>query len=206
MKKLVVLLLASLIASSAFAVVDPDPNSCGVYFDVTADNNCYTIGASIPFYAYVILTNTTAPSISAYEVGYRNVVPAGMEAMLFRLNSLIANGAVSGLDLGDSSNILEGDHIVGLASPIVASPAVVLHAWQFMLLSPALTMEMFIGSASQSSIPGPFPVVLNADTSTLFQTALSTGSPDLPVATVNIADCVVGVEDVSFGSVKSLFR
>jgi hypothetical protein len=204
MKKLVVLLLASLVASSAFAVVDPDPNSCGIYFDVTAENNCATATPSVPFWSYLILTNTTAPAISAYEVGYVNVVPAGSESLVFRLASLIANGGVSGIDLGDSSNTLEGDHIVGLAAPIVAGPAVVLHAWQYMLLGP-FSMEMFIGSASPSSIPGPFPVILNADTSTLFQTALSTGSPDLPVATVN-TECVVGTEDVSFGSVKSLFR
>jgi hypothetical protein len=204
MKKLVVLLLASLIASSAFAVVDPDPNSCGIYFDLTADNNCLTTGPSIPFFAYLILTNTTAPAVSAYEVGYRNVVPAGMEGLLFRLASSIANGAVSGLDLGNSTNILEGDHIVGLAAPIITGPATVLHAWQYMLLS-TFSMEMFIGSASQSSIPGTFPVILNAANSTLFTAGQSTGGVDTPVATVNLP-CVVGVEDASFGSVKSLFR
>ena len=207
MKKLVVLLLAALVASSAFAVEDPDPNGIGVYFDLTADDNCMFIGASIPFNAYLILTNTDAPTVSAYEVGYTNVVPAGMESMLFRLESSIANGEVSGLDLGDSSDILAGDHIVGLAAPIVAGPATVLHAWQFMLLNEAVTMEMFISSASQSSIPGIYPVILNADTSTLFQAYHSSGlDGDLAVATVNIEDCVVGVEEASFGSVKSLFR
>lgn len=208
MKKLVVLLLATLVASSAFAVVDPDPNGIGVYFDTNADDNCLMIGASIPFNAYLILTNTTAPTVSAYEVGYINVVPAGMEGMLFRLASTIANGAVSGLDLGDSSNILEGDHIVGLAAPLVASEATVLHAWQFMLLSPAVTMEMFISSASQSSIPGIYPVILNADDSTLFQAYHSSGlEGDMAVAKVNMGeDCVVSVEEASFGSVKSLFR
>jgi hypothetical protein len=207
MKKLVVLLLAILVASSAFAVVDPDPNGVGIYFDLTADDNCKMTGPSIPFNAYLILTNTDAPSISAYEVGYRIVVPAGMEGLVFRLASTIANGAVGGLDLGDSSNILEGDHIVGLAAPLVAGPATVLHAWQYMILSPTVTMEMFISSASQSSIEGIYPVILNSATSTLFQAFHSSGiAGDLPVATVNIIDCVVGVEEASFGSVKSLFR
>jgi hypothetical protein len=207
MKKLVVLLLASLIASSAFAVVDPDPNGIGIYFDLTADDNCLMVDANVPFNAYLILTNTDAPTVSAYEVGYLNMVPAGMEGLLFRLASTIANGAVSGLDLGDSSDILEGDHIVGLASPLVAGPATVLHAWQFLLLSPMMTMEMYISSASQSSIEGIYPVILNAETSTLFQAFHSSGiEGNLPVATVNIDDCVVGVEDASFGSVKSLFR
>jgi hypothetical protein len=207
MKKLVVLLLASLIASSAFAVMDPDPNGIGIYFDLTADDNCKMVGASMPFNAYLILTNTDAPTVSAYEVGYLNVVPAGMESLLFRLSSLIANGVVSGLDLGNSSNILDGDHIVGLAAPLVSGPATVLHAWQYMLLSPTVTMEMFISSASQSSIEGIYPVILNAETSTLFQAYHSTGiAGDMPVATVNLEPCVVGVENASFGSVKSLFR
>ena len=43
MKKLVVLLLASLVATSAFAVIDPDPNMMGVYFDRNADQNCSTV-------------------------------------------------------------------------------------------------------------------------------------------------------------------
>jgi len=205
MKKLVVLLLVSLMAGSAFAVTDPDPDMIGIYFDLNANDNCKVIGPSIPFNAYLILTNTTAPAVSAYEVGYTNVVPSGMESMLFRLASTIANGAVSGLDLGDSSDILAGDHIVGLAAPLQAGPATVLHAWQFMILSPDLTMEMFIGAASQSSLPGTFPVILNASDSTLFTAGQSTGGIDTPVATVNLP-CVVGVEDASFGSVKSLFR
>ncbi len=206
MKKLVVLLLASLIASSAFAVVDPDPNGIGIYFDVTANETSLTINPSIPFNAYLILTNTDAPAISAYEVGYRNVVPAGMEGLLFRLASTIANGVVTGLDLGDSSDILAGDHIVGLAAPLVAGPATVLHAWQYMILSPDMTMEMYISAASQSSLPGIYPVILNSDSSTLFQAYHSTGiDGDLPVAGVN-GPVPVAVEDASFGSVKSLFR
>ena len=37
MKKLVLMLMASLlVASSAFAVVDPDPNMLGIYFDESA--------------------------------------------------------------------------------------------------------------------------------------------------------------------------
>ncbi len=206
MKKLVVILLVSMMAASAFAVTDPDPNMIGIYFDLNANDNCLTIGPSIPFNAYLILTNSTAPTISAYEVGYMNVVPAGQESLLFRLASTIANGTVGGLDLGDSSDILAGDHIVGLAAPLQAGPATVLHAWQYMVLDPTVTMEMFLASASQSSLPGPFPVILNAADSTLFQAGQSTGGPDIPVATVNIVDCVVGVEDASFGSVKSLFR
>ena len=204
MKKLVVLLLASLVATSAFAVIDPDDDMMGIYFDVNADNNCLPAqGPSIPFFTYIILTNTTAPAINAYELGLNVVPPAGMETMIFRLASTIANGVVSGVDVG-TNDALGGDYIVGLAAPLPAQAAVVLHSFQYMLLA-VMPVEFYIGASSAPSIPGDYPVVQNAEGSILMQIGQSTGGPDVPVATVN-GDCVVGVEDASFGSVKSLFR
>jgi hypothetical protein len=209
MKKLVVLFLACVVATSAFAVIDPDPNSIGIYFDLNADTNCSDQSVSVPFMAYLILTNTTAPTVSAYEVGYLNVGPG--PGQLFRLSSLIANGDMTGLDLGENGDPMMGDHIVGLSSPIPGNPATVLHSWNYMLLA-QVGMEMYISAASQSSLEGPFPVILNANGNILFNAFHSTGGPPtpdgdpgIPVATVN-GDCVVGTEAVSFGSVKSLFR
>ena len=122
MKKLVILLLASLIATSAFAVIDPDPDMMGIYFDVDADINCFTTPANVLFFAYLILTNTTAPAINAYELGVVNAVPAGMEGMIFRLASNIANLVVPGVNVG-VNDALGGDYIVGLAEPLPAQPA-----------------------------------------------------------------------------------
>lgn len=204
MRKLIVILLASLIASSSLAVIDPEPNMIGIYFDPDADYHCAYMGPNIPLTAYLILTNTTAPTVVAYELAYTNVVPAGMEDLFVRTSSLIANGVVSGLDLGDSSNFLAGEHIVGLASPIMCTPATVLHTWRFEILASNVTVEMFISSTSFPSIPGPFPVIMTWD-GTIFTAGQSTGGPDIPVASINV-DCAVGVEESSFGSVKSLFR
>ena len=205
MKKLIILLLASLVATSSFAVIDPDDDMMGIYFDMNADSNCLTIGASVPFFTYLILTNTTAPAINAYELGKVNVVPVGMEGMIFRLSSNIANNVVSGVDVG-ANNALGGDYIVGLAAPLPAQPALILHSWQYMLLA-VIPVEMYIGSSSAPSIPGDFPVVQNAEGSILMQIGQSTGGIGNPVATVNVSGpCVVGVEEVSFGSVKSLYR
>ncbi len=207
MKKLVVLLLVSLMATSAFAVVDPDDDMIGIYFDMNADDNCLIIGASLPFMAYIVTTNPTAPAISAYELGYRIVVPTGMEGFLFRLASTIANGVTTGLNLGNETDVLEGTYIVGLAEGLPGDPATVLHSWQFMLLSPLVTMEFYLSSIPvDPSIPGDYPVLLNDVTKVLYQAGQSTGGPDTPVATVNFENCVVGVENASFGSVKSLFR
>ena len=203
MKKLVVLLLATLIATSAFAVIDPDPDMVGIYFDTTADENCLMTGASIPFFAYFVATNPTPGEINAYEFGFNNAVPAGMEGMVFMLASNVANGAAEGIDVG-SHTPLGGDYIVGLASALPATEATVLHSWQYMLLA-EIPVEMFIFESSKPSIPGPYPVLQDANGSVLYQVGQSTGGPDVPVATINL-ECVVGVEDASFGSVKSLFR
>ena len=205
MKYLAVLLMATLAATSALAVADPDPNVMGIYFDRNADENCYTTAASVPFFTYLILTNPTPQAINAYELGLEIVVPAGMESMFFQLATNIADGAVSGINVG-SPTALGGDYIVGLAGPIPAQPATILHSWQHMLLA-VIPVEYYIGASSAPSLPGDFPVAQDADGSILFSCGQSTGGPDVPVAVVNGAGpCPVGVEETSFGSVKSLFR
>lgn len=202
MKNLILLTCLSLLATSSSAVLDPEPDIMGIYFDLNADNNCLASQpASIPFNAYIILTNTTAPAINAYELGYEVVFTPGT---VFRLADSIANGAVSGVNVGDASLVETGDYIVGLAAPLPGTPAVVLHSMQYLLLV-AGPMEFYLHESSAPSIPGQFPVVQNAEGSILMQVGQSTGGPDIPVATVN-AGCVVGVESASFGSVKSLFR
>jgi|GEM_PF-1623263 len=206
MKKISILLLFCLVATSAFAVVDPAPNSIGIYFDLSGDNNWGLYPPDVPFFVYLVLTNPSAPSIGGYEVGYQNVVQPGMEGFVFRLTSNIANGAVDGLDVGNSSDVFAGDYIVDLNTPLVATPATVLHSWQFILLSPGVIVKMYIGNCSQPSLPGPFPVILNAETETQFTAVQSSGGPDIPVATINDPAHPTGDEDTLFGSVKALFR
>ncbi len=203
MKKLVVLLLATLVATSSFAVIDPDDDMMGIYFDRNADDNCLTVGPSVLINVYIILTNTTAPAINAYELGLTVAVPTGMEGSIFRMASAIADGVVSGVDVG-TNGPLGGDYIVGLGLSLPAQPALILHSFQYMLLA-AMPVEFYIGASSIPSIAGVYPVVQNAEGSILMQVGQSTGGPDIPVATIN-GECVVGVEEASFGSVKSLFR
>ncbi|MEN8005498.1 MAG: hypothetical protein ABFS42_00675 [Candidatus Krumholzibacteriota bacterium] len=203
MKQLIFVILISLVSTVAFGVADPDDDIMGIYFDLNADDNCLTAQpASVPFFAYIILTNTTAPAINAYELGLTAAVPAGLEGMLFRLASTIANGVVSGVDVG-TNGPLGGDFIVGLAASLPGQPAVVLHSFQYMLLTPMI-VEFYLGASSAPSIPGDLPVVQNAEGSILMQVGLSTGGPDTPVAIVNCNTSPV--EEASFGSVKSLYR
>ena len=202
MKKLVVLLLASLVATSAFAVIDEDPDMIGIYFDMNADDNCLTIPFNAPFMAYLVATNPTPALINAYEFGYRIDVPAGMEGMLFRMAD--ASAGTGAVDVGNSTNLLEGDYVIGLAAAIPTTEATVLHSWNYMVLA-VFPVEMYIFQSVKPSVPGTFPVLQNADGSILYTVGQSTGGAEFPVATVNTG-CVVGVEDASFGSVKSLFR
>ncbi|MEN8005466.1 MAG: hypothetical protein ABFS42_00500 [Candidatus Krumholzibacteriota bacterium] len=203
MKKLMVLLLACLTATSVLAVIDPDPDSIGIYFDTAAEDNCLIVPAGIPFMAYLILTNPTAPAINAYEFGLENVVPAGMESLFYRLATTPGNRVWAGPPI-PGNNHLGGDFVVGLPYSIVAEPATILHSWQYMFLE-YMPVEMYLHQSSNPSIPGVYPIVQNAEGSILMQVYQSSGGPDIPVATVN-TDCVVGVEGASFGSVKALFR
>lgn len=201
MKSLPILLAAYLIASPAFAVIDPDPDMMGIYFDLDANENCLTIGPSTPFFAYAILTNPTIPSVNAYEFSNELVIPEGVESLIFRLSDYPYWGFHPWPPNPDP---LGGDYIVGLAAPYPTSPSTPLHVWQYMLLG-VIPIEIYLRAPSIPSIPGDLPIVMNAEGNILMQVGLSTGGPDIPVATVN-TDCVVGLEDTNFGSVKALFR
>ena len=198
MKNLIVLVLISLMATSAFAVIDPDTDMLGVYFDLNADSNCLDMGPSIPFMAFVTITNPSATEVHGLEFGY-NLLNSGGPGTLFRLANILPAGAV---DLGNSVDLVVGDYVVGLASPLLGQAAVQFVTWQFMLLVPQ-TVEIFLGPSSIESIADGLPAYEIGGS--ILPLGLSTGGPATAVATVN-GECVVAVDNASFGSVKSLFR
>lgn len=211
MKKLVVLLLVSLMAASAMAQIDPDPNSIGIYFDETANDNCITVGTVTPFWAYICLTNTTVGQIGFYEFGY-NFVSNGPPFTWVMQQDLPAGGLDETIvgatfDIG-SGDAYTGDHIVAMGLGFPGQAVTVLHAKQFIMYAEQ-SVDMYLYESSQSSVAGKLPVVLDIslDPSEFFTCNQSTGGFDIPVAQVNPAgDCVVAEEAASFGSVKSLFR
>lgn len=203
MKTVLALLLVSLMATAAFAVVDEDPDMMGIYFEPTADTNCLTVGASTPFFMYVCVTNPTAGAIDAYEFGYQVEVPAGMEAMIFRLSTNIANLVANGVDVGVSGP-LGGDVIVGLATPLPGGEVVVVHSFNYMLLAP-MTAPVYLTASSSPSLPGGLPVIQEAG-GDLMTLGLSTGGPEIPVAVLNGTECPVAVEQDTWGGLKSLYR
>jgi len=203
MKTLLVMVLTCFVASSAWAVVDPDPDMLGIYFDLNADDNCITVPSNTPFFAYLILTNSTAPAINAYEFSFVNCVCAGIENLFFMLASNIAHNVVAGVDVG-SHTALEGQYIVGLAEALPTTEATLLHSWEFMM-GAVLPVQMYIGPTTVPSLPGGLPVVQNAEGSILMTVGTSTGGPEIPVATMN-TDCVVATENLTWGDIKALYR
>ena len=200
MRRLIALtILATLIAPAAHAAIDPDPDGIGVYFDLNADVYEIAMGPSVPFNAYIIVTNPTGTGIQGYEFSRIITVPPGMEGMFFTLVE-IWHGyndihPVEPPGLGN-------DFMISFGTPIPATPTVTLVTWQFMLLAPMI-VDFYLGPSSgefgtngllvYESPTGPVPL------------HVSSGDPALRVATVN-GTGVVPVTMTSFGSLKALYR
>lgn len=190
-----------LCASPVAATIDPDPDQLGLYFDLNADQNCLTIGPSEPFFAYVTITNPSAAQVHGLEFSYRLSVPEESVGLIFRL----ANAMPPGLcDLGQSTDVMEGEYVLGLAAPIPGDGAnVVMITWQYMLLE-LITVDFYFGPASVQSLPDGLPAYEIGGT--VLPLGLASGDVNLPVASVN-GDCrAVRTETSTFGRVKSLYR
>jgi hypothetical protein len=200
MKKLVVLLMVSLMATSAFAVIDPDPNMMGIYFDLDANQLELDATANTPFMAHFMLTNSSYPEISGFECTYSFVTPAGFEGLVFNLGLNVYGG----LNIG-TAGATYGNLVVGYPSPRAATPALPLASVTMMLLG-EFRVEGYLGAAEIPSLPGGLPVIeIGGDLRTV---GLSTGGTDTPVCIINptVDDEPVAEEVESFGGVKALFR
>ena len=193
MKKLLVLVLAMTIASSAFAVVDPDPNMIGIYFDTDADVYCMegvAPYATIP--AYIFLTNPTFDGLYGFEVGY-NLEGNGMV-----LSGLFANPEA--LDVGAA-----GNHIVGFGSPTATTPATLLITLSVLYMDTSMAPMYFnLTGADPASIDPLLPTVL-LDAGQLMTTGYSTFDGTHSAVINGVCD-IVATEAMSFDSVKSLYR
>ena len=192
MKKLVTLVLVSLMATVAFAGLDSGSDSFGVYFDTAGNANTTAMPVFTPFNVYLLLMNPVAPT-NGFEC---TVTPSG--APYFILSTNVGVGA---LDVDGSAN----GFAVGAASDYTVNPggAIVLCTWQFMVQAPT-PLEFRIGPATFPSMPGGLPVVTGDGV--LRRCGISSGSTTAAVAYVNGINQPVAQEVSSFGNVKSLFR
>ena len=193
MKKLLVILMVSFLATSAFAVVDPDADSIGIYFDTNADVNCADPGLYVGFPAYIIITNPSQPVIAGYEVQWAAVGTAGqLIVQLFEFPTTTIN-------VGDNNNIL-----AGFDEPIAATEATIVATMTLLMLSADPT-DFIMGPAEPPSGTDGLPLYQGAEEGVFINLGPSSGSTVLPVAQL-FAGCPVAVENDTWGGVKSLYR
>ena len=192
MKKLVVLLMVMVMATSALAIVDPDTNSMGFYFDTEANMPC---DDTVTPYATVLvaltLVNPDFDELFGFEAGYHLEGPAQVLSVEF-MNP-------QALNVGTNQNM-----IVGFGSPTVTSPVTTVALVSVLYLSSTNeAVDFMLHGTTPSSIDPAYPVFLLAD-GVLIVGGMST--VDGPNAQINGGCLVVATEAMSFDSVKSLYR
>lgn len=181
-----IFLLSAFCVANAFAIpIDPLPDHIGVYFDPGATETNFDSTPNVPFSAYVIITNPTAANIWGVELSYDLVVPPGYENSYVRLGNDLPPQA---LDIGDNENPAQGDYVVGMASPIPQSSAVIFVTWEF-VFTDDFSMDIFLGPASASSNEDGLPAYAEDDS--MVTLGPSSGDVTIPVAMIN-----GGVSDV----------
>ena len=193
MKKLVVFLMVSLLASSAFAVVDPDSDSIGIYFDETADANCADPVLYAPFPAYIIITNPSQPVVAGFEASW---TPMGTPGQLI-LNAF--SFPVQTVNVGDNYNIL-----AGFNTALPATEAVIVANMTFLMVG-SDPNPIILGPATPSSGTDGLPLYQGEVPGVFFNLGPSSGSVDLPVAEI-YGGCPVAVENETWGGIKGLYR
>ena len=192
MKKLVVLLMAMLVATSAVAIVDPDDNMMGFYFDMEADMPCaegVAPYAQLPM--YLVMTNMTDDALYGFEAGYDIVGNAMVLATVF------ANPGI--IDVGGP-----GNHIVGYGSPSMTAPVTLLATLNVMYMDTMMgPVEFFLHGTEPSTFDSRFPTILLANSVAM---GVGMSAADGPTAQINAGCSVVATENVSFDGIKSLYR
>jgi hypothetical protein len=186
MKKLVAILVLTLIASNASAILVDTPNNLGLYFDPSAD----TIQLYDHFMftqMYLVITNPTFDAIKGLEC-YVDWV----EANCTYYGMILPTGA---LNVGDQHNV-----VIGLGSAMATSPITLMATYN--LMPSANPTHFALSAALPPSIPGDLPVVVDGNDN-MFQINLEFGSGEV-CASIN--SDIVDSESETWGGVKSLYR
>jgi len=194
MKKVVAILMMSLFATSAFAVVDDAVNSMGIYFDLDADVYEATGPQYVPFNAYVMLTNPDFGGLFGYEFNFE----------------VIGNCSVTGVALSGTGpiDVGTGCYIVGLAAPLATSPATVLATISvFPMSADPISFEL-MGALPNSIVGSTVPALL-LEGDAIIPAGLSAGlteEGDTQICAYYNGAGVVATDEASWDEVKSLYR
>lgn len=194
--RLLILCTALLLPVAATAVPDPDLDQLGIWFDAEATQNCLPGGPPpfTPLNVYVILSNPTAP-VCYFEFCYE-IVP---------YTNLLRTGEWMPAGLLLVPTIPAGDCLgYPITSGLPVAPHLILIHWTFLAAGPVPPTDFYLRGLPVPSIPGDLPVVGCAGA--WRQVGVTSGDPDLPVASMGSANCPVGEQVSSFGTIKGLFR
>nr|MEE4269549.1 hypothetical protein [Candidatus Krumholzibacteria bacterium] len=200
MKKLLVLVLTMVMATSAFAVIDSDPNSVGIYFDLTADTvQLGNVAPNSQVPVYFILTNPDFAELNGFELSY--TVEGGS---YFALSHVFENPQA--LNIGDP---VAGVFIVGYGVPTMTTEATLLMTATILYLG-GDPLVFTLSGTEPSSMGNPLlPGLLGANS------VIYLGGDSTDIGNINAAMGMgdigtlpepVATEAASFDSVKSLYR
>lgn len=188
---MILLSLLALAAGPAPAVVDPDPDCVGLYFDPDADLNCVSAVPYSTIKGYLVLTHPTMDAICGYEVGCD------------------FTGQAMVLSLTFPSGVIPIEHffdnlIMTFGQPLACTEATVLVTASILYMDTTLgPLEFFLHGTTPSSLDPALPSLLLPDLS-IVSTGLST-PPGTACAVIN-GECVVADEAVTWDGIKSLYR
>ena len=211
MKKMVLVFTLAVFALSGSAFAQ-DPNwsdnigvylTPGGYMNPIPGDGTGSCGFRTPntgFHAYMVVSQMTQPEVW------------GWEAQIFTENLIILNAAIQGGDFVNAGTGL-GEYIIGLTNPIVAVDNAALLCDFTLMVNPEAEQpaHVFIEGVFFSSLDSGLPAYLDGPGGSFVAMHNVFGdvlNPDdsVPVLVVN-GDCdVVGVEENTWGSVKSMFR
>lgn len=205
MKSLLVAL--TVLALSTVALAYPGPDSMALYTDADAAGvPNLSLTTTTPFEAITLYLCISNPSLGGVS---------GWEALVEFTGSLTAPGwtVAAGLDVdsNDTNNVERFQVGIGLA-PLALEPNangnVVLATFEAFVLAPTNMVQFYIkrvpGSTTFPTSPG---YAGPTDAGALAESVNLAGDPLLPVFCINDPGCsIVGNEDMTFSSVKSLFR
>jgi hypothetical protein len=192
MKRMLFLLMAMLIAASAVAIVDPDDDMMGFYFDLEADYPC--IEGAAPYSThnlYLIVTRPTAAELFGFEAGFT----VEGEGMVLGVEFSVENF----INVGTNDNM-----IVGFGEPLETTQATLLATFSIMYMDTTMgPLDFYLHGSEPSSMDPLYPVVL-LDGGVLQSMGISAAVG--PTAQFNGGCQVLATDNVSFDSIKSLYR
>jgi hypothetical protein len=212
MKKLLVILgaVALLISGNALAQ-NPDPDEICIYWDYPdgCSNNCISPAFGANFNGYVVIQNISeASGLSGFEFCICN---AGDEPFVPPAGQYFVTGTA--LPPGAVNVETPPCFVVGLATPLLAEPCIMLVEIQMLSFAPPggeLPWCFGVKPTSQPSIPGQMAYAAGNDPGNLLPMYPCVG-PDADscnIFCVNNPDCPppVAVEDATWGSIKEMYR